>query len=93
MANRSFRSARADVYTRITDDIIAAIESGAGEWQMPWHHDGSSITRPRNVTSDPTPALTRRTLDWLRTSLSKGILRDTLKAILDCDLAMGGFSG
>ena len=26
-------------------------------------------------------------------SLSKGIPRDTLKAILGCDLAMGGFSG
>ena len=36
---------------RITDDIVAAIEQGAGEWDMPWHHDGSSIARPRNVTS------------------------------------------
>jgi antirestriction protein ArdC len=52
MVNRSFRSARADVYTRITDDIVAAIEQGAGEWDMPWHHDGSSIARPRNVASD-----------------------------------------
>ena len=52
MANRSFQSARSDVYTRITDDIVAAIEQGAGEWQMPWHHDGSSIARPRNVASD-----------------------------------------
>jgi antirestriction protein ArdC len=52
MANRSFQSARADVYTRITDDIVAAIEQGAGEWDMPWHHDGSSIARPRNVASD-----------------------------------------
>jgi antirestriction protein ArdC len=52
MANRSFRSARSDVYTRITNDIVAAIEQGAGEWQMPWHHDGSSIARPRNVASD-----------------------------------------
>lgn len=52
MANRSFRQARADVYTRMTEDIIAAIEQGAGEWEMPWHHDGSSIARPRNVASD-----------------------------------------
>jgi antirestriction protein ArdC len=52
MANSSFRSARSDVYTRITDDIVAAIEQGAGEWQMPWHHDGSGIARPRNVASD-----------------------------------------
>jgi antirestriction protein ArdC len=35
MANRSFQSVRADIYSRITDDIIAAIENGAGEWQMP----------------------------------------------------------
>jgi antirestriction protein ArdC len=52
MANRSFQSVRSDVYRRITDDIVAAIEQGAGEWQMPWHHDGSSIARPRNVASD-----------------------------------------
>jgi antirestriction protein ArdC len=52
MANRSFQSVRADIYSRITDDIIAAIENGAGEWQMPWHHDGTSIARPRNVASD-----------------------------------------
>ena len=52
MANRPSRSARADLYTRITTDIIAAIEAGAGEWHMPWHHDGSSIARPRNVASD-----------------------------------------
>ena len=52
MAHTSARSARADIYTRITADIIAAIEQGAGEWQMPWHHDGSSIARPRNVASD-----------------------------------------
>ena len=52
MANRSFQSARADIYSRITDDIIAAIENGTGEWQMPWHHDGSSIARPRNIASD-----------------------------------------
>ena len=52
MANRSSRSARADVYTRITDEIVAAIEKGAGDWRMPWHHDGSSIARPRNVASD-----------------------------------------
>ena len=52
MANRLFQSDRSDIYTRITADIVAAIEKGAGEWQMPWHHDGSSITRPRNVASD-----------------------------------------
>jgi antirestriction protein ArdC len=52
MANRPSRSARADLYTRVTTDIIAAIEAGTDEWRMPWHHDGSSIARPRNVASD-----------------------------------------
>ncbi|MGZ8282293.1 MAG: ArdC-like ssDNA-binding domain-containing protein, partial [Allosphingosinicella sp.] len=40
---------RADIYTRITAEIIAAIEAGAGQWRMPWHHDGGSIARPTNV--------------------------------------------
>jgi antirestriction protein ArdC len=43
---------RADIYTRITAEIATAIENGAGEWHMPWNHDGSSIARPRNVISD-----------------------------------------
>ena len=42
---------RADVYTRITSEIVAAIEAGAGEWRMPWHHDGAAVTRPENVSS------------------------------------------
>jgi antirestriction protein ArdC len=42
---------RQDIYTRITAEIVAAIEVGAGEWHMPWHHDGSAITRPTNVAS------------------------------------------
>jgi antirestriction protein ArdC len=52
MSHRFAQSSRPDVYTRITDDIIAAIENGAGEWQMPWHHDGTSTARPRNIASD-----------------------------------------
>jgi antirestriction protein ArdC len=42
---------RADIYTRITAEIVAAIEAGAGEWHMPWHHDGGSIARPANIAS------------------------------------------
>ncbi|HPB22835.1 MAG TPA: ArdC family protein, partial [Novosphingobium sp.] len=33
---------RADVYSRITTQIVAAIEAGAGDWRMPWHHDGAA---------------------------------------------------
>ena len=42
---------RADVYSRITDQIAATIEAGAGECRMPWHHDGHSTSRPNNLAS------------------------------------------
>ena len=42
---------RADIYSRITNQIIAAIEAGTGEFRMPWHHDCSATTRPVNVMS------------------------------------------
>ena len=35
-----------DIYERVTNQIIAAIEAGAGEYRMLWHHDGSAITTP-----------------------------------------------
>lgn len=44
-------SDRADVYARITNQIIAAIEAGAGEFVMPWHHEGTATARPINVAS------------------------------------------
>ena len=45
------RTERADVYTRVTQAIIATIETGAGDWRMPWHHDGISAARPTNITT------------------------------------------
>lgn len=42
---------RADVYTRVTAEIIAAIEQGAGEWHSPWFHNGTSAARPTNISS------------------------------------------
>jgi antirestriction protein ArdC len=45
------RTDRADVYTRITAEIIAAIEAGAGEFRMPWHHNGTTTARPVNIAS------------------------------------------
>ncbi len=42
---------RADIYTRLTAEILTAIEIGAGEWRMPWHHNGTTITRPTNLAS------------------------------------------
>jgi antirestriction protein ArdC len=38
---------RSDVYEAITNRVIAAIEEGAGEWQMPWHRSG--VRRPLNA--------------------------------------------
>ena len=48
---RTPHAQRQDVYRRITQEIVAAIEAGAGTWRMPWHHDGGGITRPTNVAS------------------------------------------
>ena len=51
MSYEAQAGARADVYTRITAEIIAAIERGAGEWRAPWFHNGTSVARPTNVNS------------------------------------------
>lgn len=51
MSNTSTSVQRADVYSRVTAEIIAAIEQGAGEWRAPWFHNGTSIARPTNVSS------------------------------------------
>ena len=51
MSSRSATSTRADVYNRITAEIVAAVEAGAGECRMPWHHDGASTAHPTNVAS------------------------------------------
>ena len=51
MSSKSQAGARADVYTRITAEIIAAIERGAGAWRAPWFHNGTSLARPTNVAS------------------------------------------
>ena len=48
---KSSISERLDVYTAITDQIVAAIEAGADNPQMPWHRSGSVIERPVNVAS------------------------------------------
>jgi antirestriction protein ArdC len=40
-----------DVYTRVTSQIVNAIEQGAGTWRMPWHTSGKFAFSPINVTS------------------------------------------
>src|SRR5579864_5319660 len=40
-----------DVYARVTDQIVTAIENGAGNWRMPWHTSGRFAFSPINVAS------------------------------------------
>lgn len=44
----------ADVYQRVTDQIVEAIEKGiakGNEWRRPWHTTGGCAFSPRNVVS------------------------------------------
>jgi antirestriction protein ArdC len=45
---------RADIYARVTAEIIAAIEAGTDDYCMPWHHDGAATAPPVNVASGKT---------------------------------------
>jgi antirestriction protein ArdC len=40
---------RHDIYVAVTAQIAAAIEAGAGEWRMPWHHSGAPVMRPTSA--------------------------------------------
>jgi antirestriction protein ArdC len=40
-----------DVYRKVTDAIINAIEQGVSNWRMPWHTSGKFAFSPINVTS------------------------------------------
>ena len=40
---------RHDLYATVTDQLIAAIEAGAGTWNMPWHLSSAPIMRPTSV--------------------------------------------
>jgi antirestriction protein ArdC len=41
-----------DVHEAVTAKIIAAIEAGAGEFQMPWHRPGISFAIPKNALTE-----------------------------------------
>jgi antirestriction protein ArdC len=43
---------RVDVHEAITAKIVAAIEAGAGEFQMPWHRPGVAFAIPRNALTE-----------------------------------------
>jgi antirestriction protein ArdC len=40
-----------DLYRKVTDAIINAIEQGVGSWRMPWHTSGKFAFSPINVAS------------------------------------------
>jgi antirestriction protein ArdC len=42
---------RLDVHQAVTDKIVACIEQGAGEFQMPWHRPGLSFAIPENAAT------------------------------------------
>src|ERR1700678_549968 len=42
---------RFDIHQHITDQIVAAIERGAGDFRLPWHRAAGNIMRPVNVAS------------------------------------------
>ena len=42
---------RFDIHQHITNQIVAAIEAGAGEFRLPWHRSSGNIMRPVNVAS------------------------------------------
>lgn len=43
---------RIDVHDAITQKIVAAIEAGAGTFEMPWHRPGVAFTLPRNALTE-----------------------------------------
>ena len=45
------KNERFDIHQHITDQIIAAIEKGAGEFRLPWHRSTGNIMRPTNIAS------------------------------------------
>lgn len=47
--SRKSASTRPDIHTQITNQIVEAIEQGAGDWQMPWHRTGEGLNRPLNA--------------------------------------------
>lgn len=50
--NHSEPRPKIDVHEAITQKIIAAIEAGAGTFEMPWHRPGVAFTLPKNASTD-----------------------------------------
>lgn len=42
---------RSDTYSKVTDQIVKAIELGVGNWEMPWHTSDPKMLAPRNAAT------------------------------------------
>ena len=49
--NENTATEKQDVYSRVTSQIVNAIEAGVSNWRMPWHTSGKFAFSPINVTS------------------------------------------
>ena len=49
--NENTATEKQDVYSRVTSQIVNAIEQGVSNWRMPWHTSGRFAFSPINVTS------------------------------------------
>src|SRR5215471_12799338 len=49
--SESHSTEKRDVYSRVTSQIVNAIEQGTGSWRMPWHTSGRFAFSPINATS------------------------------------------
>lgn len=47
--SKSHSESRFDVYRTVTQNIVEAIEAGAGTFVMPWHGDGAATGKPENA--------------------------------------------
>jgi len=49
------KTSRPDIYTRITDQIITALEQGTKPWTQPWNagHAAGSPSRPLRFNGEP----------------------------------------
>lgn len=45
------KTERFDIHQHITNQIVSAIEQGAGEFRLPWHRSAGNIMRPVNIAS------------------------------------------
>jgi len=54
MSTNENTAPKADVYERVTSQIVNAIEQGVSNWRMPWHTSGRFAFSPINaITHKP----------------------------------------